>query len=139
MQYVWDANAVMVNAGTAQPTTGNWVPMLSGAGGGGGGGAVTVTNPITIGSTSSSLPISGGTFTPNFNLIVGTGQVIIPAGVKSAAVSIVSGTAFIAARGPIPAGLALDLGGYDGRFLMTNSVAVGATGVGSYVMVNWEV
>lgn len=109
-------------------------------------GILPISGNVNSTITNSILPVSGistvvgGVYTPSFSIVTGS-QVIIPVGVRSASVSIVSGTAYVNGTGPVVAGVTLKFGGYDGRYLSSAGVVVGATGSALFpcqVLILWE-
>lgn len=110
-------------------------------------GALTTGNAFLAGisgqlATNIDAPvvINSGTYTPSLYIITGS-QMQIPAGVRSASVTVVSGSAFVNAVGPFMAGFSMGFGGYDGRFLMSTAVNVGCTGSAAtpcQTVVMWE-
>ncbi len=76
----------------------------------------------------------------SFQIITGS-QLVVPASVKSWSVAVVSGSAYVNGAGPMPVGVSLNGGSYDGRFISANPLVVGATGTlasPSNVIVMWE-
>lgn len=113
MSYIWDAD--LVTAGR----TGQWRPLLP-------------TDFTDISLTGVTAVITGGTYTTTQTTITSS-QVIVPAGRKSVSVAVQSGTAYINGV-PWNAGLVMNAGGYDGRFVSSTEFAVGITGGRAYIV-----
>lgn len=127
--------------GTTQVNVTNAVLLTNSSG----TGFVNVTNfPTTfnIANTGTSVitgnvTINSGIFIPVFTGIINTGQVTIPVGVKQYRIFVESGAATVNGW-TYNATTFVNGGGYDGRFLLTSSIAVGVTGQNQRVLINWE-
>jgi len=115
---------------------------------------VTNTSPIPISGvvqatvsigavavTGGNITINSGTYTPGFAILTGS-QTQIPVGARSASISVISGGCYINGSGNFPAGMTLNFGGYDGRFILSSVINVGCTGSTaspSKTILVWEV
>lgn len=142
LNQVWDPTGIAYNTiDNSIIGTGVWRNMMPSDVAGGGGGNVTVTNtaPIPVSGvvqaavTINSVAVTGivtinsGTYTPTISVITGS-QTQIPAGARSSSVAVISGYAYVNGSGPILAGTSMSFGGYDGHFLSSVVLNVGATG-----------
>lgn len=117
-------------------TVGNsFVPVVAFSGVAVTGGSISFTNTLLATSGISTVPYLTGIFSPVFTGF-STGQVQIPAGVKSYSISVLSGSAFVQAT-LLGQGALVKGGRYGGGFLSNYALNVGCTGQG-YTIITWE-